>query len=104
LYVEVKNVTLVENGTALFPDSPTARGRKHLHALLTAIDPGNHRSAIFYVIQRQDATSFAPAVEIDPLYARTLLKAHRNGVQILAYRARVSPEEIKLGAPLPVHL
>jgi sugar fermentation stimulation protein A len=104
LYVEVKNVTLVENGTALFPDSPTARGRKHLQTLLTAVDRGNHRSAIFYVIQREDATSFAPAVDIDPLYAQTLLKAHRNGVQVLAYRARVSPEEIQLEAPLPVHL
>ena len=103
LFVEVKNVTLVENGTACFPDAPTARGRKHLQELIDAIG-GGHRSAMFYVVQRQDADHFSPAAHIDPAYAQTLRRAHQAGVNIVAYRARVSPEEIYLDTPLPVVL
>ena len=103
LFVEVKNVTLVENGTAYFPDAPTARGRKHLQELIDAIDRG-HRSAMFYVVQREDANRFSAAAHIDPAYAQTLRRAHEAGVNIVAYRARVSPQEIYLDTPLPVVL
>jgi len=102
-FVEVKNVTLVENGSALFPDAPTARGRKHLQALIDALHRG-HRSAMLYVVQREDAQRFAPATHIDPAYAQTLRRARQAGVRIIAYQARVSPEEIFLDAPLPVDL
>lgn len=103
LFLEVKNVTLVEGGTALFPDAPTARGRKHLQELIDAIGSG-HRSAMFYVVQREDADRFSPAAHIDPAYAQALHRAHEAGVNIVAYRARVSPEEIYLDTPLPVVL
>jgi sugar fermentation stimulation protein A len=101
LFVEVKNVTLVEHGRALFPDAPTLRGRKHLQNLVEAVHRG-HRGAMLYVIQREDAVSFAPASQIDPLYARSLVGAREAGVQIIVYRARVSPEEIKLEVPVPL--
>jgi sugar fermentation stimulation protein A len=103
LYLEVKNVTLVEDGTALFPDAPTARGRKHLQTLMDAIDQG-HRAAMFYVVQREDAKRFSPAAHIDPAYAQALSRAHKAGVNIIVYRARVSPKEISLDTPLPVVL
>ena len=103
LYVEVKNVTLVENGTAFFPDAPTARGRKHLQVLMDAVQRG-HRSAMFYVVQREDADCVSPAAHIDPLYAQALRQARDIGVEIIAYRARVSPEEISLETPLHVEL
>lgn len=103
LFVEVKNVTLVEDSTAFFPDAPTARGRKHLQELIDATRQG-HRSAMFYVVQRQDAERFAPAANIDPDYAEILRRAHETGVKIIAYGARVSPEEICLDSPLEVEL
>jgi sugar fermentation stimulation protein A len=103
LFLEVKNVTLVEDGTAQFPDAPTARGRKHLQELIDAIGSG-HKSAMFYVVQRQDADRFSPAAHIDPSYAQALRRAQEAGVNIVAYRARVSPEEIYLDTPLPVVL
>jgi sugar fermentation stimulation protein A len=103
LFLEVKNVTLVEDGTALFPDAPTARGRKHLQTLMGAIDQG-HRAAMFYVVQREDAQRFSPAAHVDPAYAQALRRAHRAGVNIIVYGARVSPKEIYLDAPLPVVL
>jgi sugar fermentation stimulation protein A len=101
LFLEVKNVTLVEDGTALFPDAPTARGRKHLQTLMDAIDQG-HRATMFYVVQREDARRFSPAAHIDPAYARALRRAHRAGVNIIVYGVRVSPKEISLDTPLPV--
>jgi sugar fermentation stimulation protein A len=103
LFLEVKNVTLVEDGTALFPDAPTARGRKHLLTLMDAIDQG-HRATMFYVVQREDAQRFSPAAHIDPAYAQALSQAHRAGVNIIVYGARVSPKEIYLDTPLPVVL
>jgi len=103
LFLEVKNVTLVEDGTALFPDAPTARGRKHLQTLMDAIDQG-HRATMFYVVQREDAQRFSPAAHIDPAYAQALRRAHRAGVDIIVYGARVSPKEISLDTPLPVIL
>jgi len=103
LFLEVKNVTLVEDGTALFPDAPTARGRKHLQALMDTIEQG-HRATMFYVVQREDAQRFSPAAHIDPAYAQALRRAQRAGVNIIVYGARVSPKEIYLETPLPVVL
>jgi sugar fermentation stimulation protein A len=59
---------------------------------------------MFYVVQREDADRFAPAAHIDHAYAQALRRAQQAGVKIIVYRARVSPEEIALEAPLPVVL
>lgn len=95
-YVEVKNVTLVEaDGFYKFPDSITARGLKHLNELREMVRQG-HRAVMLYCIQRSDGSEFRPAFEIDPKYAVALKEVYRNGVEILAYRAEISPESIKL--------
>lgn len=102
-YVEVKNVTLVEDNVARFPDAVSARGTKHLNELMNMIDQG-HRAVMFYLVQRADATTFRPADDIDPLYADTLRQAHQHGVEILVYAANVSIDEITLGKALPFEL
>jgi sugar fermentation stimulation protein A len=102
-YMEVKNCSLAENGEAMFPDAKTVRGTKHLHELITLKKQG-HASAVFFCVQRQDADCFRPAHHIDPVYGETLEKAAREGVMILAYRADVSPIEIKIAKRLPVKL
>ncbi|HCX73082.1 MAG TPA: DNA/RNA nuclease SfsA [Candidatus Cloacimonas sp.] len=94
-YVEVKNVTLVEAGNYLFPDAPTQRGQKHLHELMQMKKQG-HRAVMFYLIQRQDGKIFAPASHIDPEYSKLLKQAYKQGVEILPYRTKVSPEKITL--------
>ena len=67
LFVEVKNVTLVENGTACFPDAPTARGLKHLQELMDAIGRG-HRSAMFMWFSGRMPTVFhPPLISIPPM-------------------------------------
>lgn len=100
IYVEIKNCSLVEDGIAMFPDAVTERGTKHLLELADLVSRG-HRGMIFYLVQRMDAESFRAAAHIDPLYAGTLQKVVGDGVEILAYRAKLGPEGIELDCPLP---
>jgi len=102
-YVEVKNVTLAENGRALFPDAVTTRGQKHLRELLEVVRRGE-RGVIFFLVQRPDAAAVSPADAIDPEYGRLLRMTTANGVEALAYRATVTPDEIRICCPLPVIL
>lgn len=101
-YVEVKNVTAMEQaGVAVFPDAGSARGRKHLRELMQMVHAGK-RAVIFFVVQRADVRRVRPADRIDPEYGGLLRQALRNGVEALAYRADVSPEQIRLRRSLPV--
>ena len=100
-FVEIKNVTLVENSRALFPDAVTTRGQKHLHELMRVVREGD-RGVIFFTVQREDGMSVSPADVIDPEYGRLLRMALLNGVEALAYRALVTPTEILLTERLPV--
>ena len=100
-YVEVKNVTLVEGKRALFPDAVTIRGQKHLNELMRVVQEGD-RGVIFFTVQRGDGESVSPADIIDPEYGRLLRLALANGVEALAYRAQVTPQEILLTERLPV--
>jgi sugar fermentation stimulation protein A len=103
-YVEVKNVTLVEEDNCYyFPDSVTERGRKHLYELIDMVKQG-YRAVMFFVIQRSDGTVFKPASHIDPRYAESLKEAFAKGVEILVYRAEVSPESIFLAEKIPWRL
>lgn len=103
-YVEVKNVTaLGDNETAFFPDAVTTRGTKHLRELKAMVEAG-HRAVIFYCVQRGDARQVRPADEIDPEYSRTLRDVVATGVEAMAWRARVTPEEVVLEQALPVVL
>lgn len=99
-FIEVKNVTLLDGQTARFPDAVTLRGQKHLSELIDLVRNGE-RAIIFFVVQREDAKSFAPADDIDPDYAQLLRKASDHGVEILVYQARVNPAEIKIVNSLP---
>jgi len=102
-FVEVKNVTLVDGDRALFPDAVTTRGQKHLLELMRVVREGD-RGVIFFTVQRGDGNSVSPADMIDPEYGRLLRLALENGVEALAYRALVTPEEIRLTERLPVVL
>jgi sugar fermentation stimulation protein A len=100
-WVETKSVTLVNEVIACFPDAPTERGRRHLHALIRAVERGD-QAAVLFVVQRHDARAFGPHVEADPDLARTLRQASMTGVAVLARRCRVSEDEIVLDASIPL--
>ncbi|GAB4167665.1 MAG: DNA/RNA nuclease SfsA [Geothermobacteraceae bacterium] len=102
--VEVKNVTLTDGQrTALFPDAVTSRGQKHLRELAEARKEG-YRAVIFFLVQRGEADSFAPADAIDPEYGRLLREVTGQGVEVLAYRTRVSVKENRIGERVTVVL
>ena len=102
-YIEIKNCTLVDMGRAMFPDAPTARGRKHLQ-VLSALKKRGMRAVIFYLIQRTDAQDFSPADDVDPEYGRQLRKVVGQGVEILAYDTQIDLERIAIRRPLPCRL
>lgn len=82
MWVEVKSVTWMEEGVALFPDAPTVRGRRHLRELTQAVEDGM-KAAVAFVVQRPDAVAFGPS-PIDPAFARGLQEALSAGVTIFA--------------------
>jgi sugar fermentation stimulation protein A len=95
-YVEVKNVHLSrKKARAEFPDSVTARGAKHLRELADMAEAG-HRAVMLFLIQRPDATSFSLAEDIDPAYAEAFRDATSRGVETLAYRCTIDPNQISL--------
>ena len=101
LWVECKNVTMVEDDAACFPDAASERGQKHLRELMDIVASGE-RAAMFYLVQRPDGTCFAPADFIDPAYAALFYEALHAGVEMYPFRALVSPAGIDLGPLLPV--
>ncbi|MBK6283824.1 MAG: DNA/RNA nuclease SfsA [Draconibacterium sp.] len=102
-FIEVKNVTMKEGKYALFPDSVTVRGQKHLKTLME-VKAAGMRAVMLYIIQRSDTEIFAPAIEIDPEYAKALKLAVIAGVEIIAMQAKVTPEKIELVRKLPVEI
>lgn len=103
LFLEVKSITWVEEGVALFPDGVTQRGRRHLEVLREMVQAG-HQAWQVFVVQREDAVVFRPAAAVDPAYSRELSRAAAAGVQILVLQEKVSPPEITLAEPLPYDL
>jgi sugar fermentation stimulation protein A len=102
-FIEVKNVTMKEGKYALFPDSVTVRGQKHLRTLME-VKAAGMRAVMLYIIQRSDTDIFAPAIEIDPEYAKALKLAVITGVEVIAMQAKVTPEKIELVRKLPVEI
>jgi len=89
--VEVKNVTAaVEDGQALFPDAVSARASRHMRGLSEAARSGS-RAVLLFCIQRDDVEVVRPARSIDPDYADAVRTAIDHGVEVLAYRWRMSP-------------
>ncbi len=101
-WVEVKSVTLADRrGNGLFPDAVSARAVRHLETLAATVR-GGERAVLLFCVQREDVDRVLPADRIDPAYARALAEAQAAGVEILAWRARVSPERLYLERQLAV--
>ena len=101
-YVEVKNVTAAASkGVALFPDCVSERGTRHLRELMRLKGQGL-RPVQLYCVQRGDVREVRPADGIDFEYGKTLREAIAAGVEVLAYRAKVTPSEIRLAERIPV--
>lgn len=94
-YLEVKGVTLEDNGKTMFPDAPTERGRKHLLELVEVIKSGRGAGVLF-LIQMDGVEYFTPHDEMDKAFGEALRYAKANGVEIFAYDCSVSETSITL--------
>ena len=102
-FMEVKGVTLEENGLALFPDAPTLRGLKHIEELVMAREKG-YLAYILFVIQMKPVTCFSPNNITQPEFGTALKKAKKHGVHILAYDCTVEPDGLALSESVIVRL
>ncbi len=101
--IEVKSVTLVREGIALFPDAPTVRGRKHLELLTKAAKRGQ-KGGVVFIVQRKDAHSFSPNKETDPAFATALHKAASQGIWVVACKFEIKKGWVGRGERIPVVL
>lgn len=95
IFIEVKGVTLEENGVVLFPDAPTERGVKHLTELVDAIEDG-YESYVFFIIQMKNCKYFTPNKNTHSEFDNTLKYAKGKGVKIFALNCNVKENELTI--------
>lgn len=102
-FLEVKGVTLEQEGVCAFPDAPTQRGTRHLQELTRAVQEG-YGAYVLFVIQMKDVISLHPHDERDPAFGAALRQAAKAGVKVLALDCHVTPCSMVLADPVPVDL
>ncbi|TMN89129.1 DNA/RNA nuclease SfsA [Pseudoalteromonas phenolica] len=100
-YVEVKSVTLLEDGQGYFPDTQTVRGQKHLRELINITQQG-HRAVLLFMVMHTGIKSVKAAAHLDSKYAQLLNDAQTAGVEVIAYNCEISPQKIILKHKIPV--
>ncbi|MCR5033693.1 MAG: DNA/RNA nuclease SfsA [Lachnospiraceae bacterium] len=102
-FVEVKGVTLEDDGVVRFPDAPTIRGIKHIHELMECQKDG-YEAYLLFVIQMNNVKYFEPDSVIHADFAQALKEAHEAGVHILAYDCDVTPDTMVIKRPVEVRI
>ncbi len=102
-YVEVKGVTLEEEGVVRFPDAPTQRGVKHLKELQAAAEAGFGAHVVF-VVQMADVKHLEPNDRTHPAFGQALREAVKSGVQVHAYWCTVTEDRLDIAGSVPVKL
>lgn len=104
-YVEVKSVTLLsqgapQSGQGYFPDAQTLRGQKHIRELIEMVEQG-HRAILLFAVLHEGINQVSAAKHIDEKYALLLEEAISKGVEVLAYKAKISAKEVTLADSVP---
>lgn len=102
-FLEVKGVTLENDGVCSFPDAPTERGAKHLKGLTHAVKEG-FGAYILFVIQMEGMKYLEPNRKTDPKFSEALVEAAKNGVNILAVECHVTPNTMQITKKVAVQL
>lgn len=103
IFIEVKGVTLEQDGVVRFPDAPSDRAVKHVEELKAAVKEG-YEAYVFFVIQMKDVRYFTPNMDTHPAFGEALRDAARAGVHVLAYDCEVSSDRIAIADKVPVVL
>lgn len=102
-FLEVKGVTLENDGVCAFPDAPTTRGAKHLQEL-TALAGQGYGAYVLFVIQMTDVSCLYPNDATDPAFAAALRKAAAAGVKILAMDCAITPDSMTIQKEVEIRL
>ena len=102
-FMEIKGVTLENDGVCAFPDAPTERGAKHLKGL-TQLAKEGFGAYVLFVIQMADVKYLHPNDATDPAFGSALREAAKNGVSILAMDCAVTEDRMEIRLPVPVKL
>lgn len=102
-FMEVKGVTLEENGIVRFPDAPTERGVKHLKGLIRAKEEG-YEAFVLFVIQMKGVSAFEPNDGTHPAFGEALRQAAAAGVHVLAVDCLVEEDSMRIDGPVEVRL
>ena len=102
-YMEVKGVTLENEGVVSFPDAPTLRGVKHLNELCDCLEDG-YEAYVMFVVQMKDVLYFTANGKNDPAFEKALKKSSEKGVKILCYDCEVKTDEMLIKNPVKVSL
>lgn len=102
-FVEVKGVTLEEDGAVYFPDAPTERGVKHVEELMACRAAG-YEAALFLVVQMEGVAFCSPNDRTHPAFGEAVRRAAAAGVEILCRDCRVTPDSLTMGEPVEVRL
>ena len=103
VFLEVKGVTLEENGVLLFPDAPTLRGEKHINELISALSEG-FESYIVFIIQTEKAKYFTPNKKTHPAFAEALKTAEEKGVKIICFNCHTKEDALRIKDYIPFKL
>jgi sugar fermentation stimulation protein A len=103
IFIEVKGVTLEENGVVMFPDSPTERGVKHLNELMRCASEG-YEAHVVFVIQMNDVKYFTPNNRTHPAFGEALAAAKQAGVTVAAFDCEVGEDSLEIGNVVEVRL
>lgn len=99
-FINIHTTSWAEDGTAFYPDAPSETARKSLLELTEAVNRG-HRAIVFFLALREDCHQLRPARTIDVHYLHAVQTALQAGVEMMTYRAGISPREITLGTTIP---
>lgn len=102
-FIEVKGVTLEEEGAVFFPDAPTLRGIKHIDELCRAADMG-FNTVLLFVVQMQNVRYFSPNIKTHPEFKDALIRGRKAGVKLIAMDCVVTTNSMTINKPVPIRL
>ena len=103
ILLEVKGVTLEQDGVVMFPDAPTERGLKHVNELISCTKDG-YEAYLLFVVQMDKVKYFTPNYGTHPEFGEALKKASQEGVKLLAYDCAVAPDSMEIKSPVCINL
>lgn len=102
-FLEVKGVTLLQDGVARFPDAPTTRGIKHIEELVKCMEDG-YEAYILFLLEMKGSRWMEPNDATHPAFGKALREAAAKGVKVLAYDCIVTPDRLEVDQPVEVCL